>query len=564
MRRLSLLILLFAATAQAETRVNVGSIATQDADDVAITGGSIGAAVVGSTEAYGPGYENDLGFLTKHDYRTNQEATVGSGVDSGALPDAFVIGGASTASGTIRPGTGVGETLTMGGVDTNGGGAVTGARIVLASGDTPSLTLHGPGVVGDLTGDGSGALAGFTSGDFDYVNVTDDSDNGHSISFDSGPLAFCFNSNPNDASHTGDGAIKVGSITLGGQTNLNTWATKTPYVGSLAIASGKTFTASNTLTLAGTDGSTLNVGTGGTLGTAAYTAASAYQAADADLTGWAAKTPYVGTLTIGTGDSLTVDSTISLTGTPSSTLDIADGGILGQLAFANSVAIATQVSGLGSGVATAAAINVNTTGGLLTHGGAAVHTTISSTGGINSTTSNSYTVAALNVGGTSTGDGVGFAGSETYRVWLRAGTLGSSGVGASTTGASVVTLGFGTTIWNNVDTYLARDGAAGTLQMGLDAAGATGQTLKGPDRITTDGVGGNFTIAGGRNRGAASGGSVIIQTSPSASAGTPGSLINRMEFRGDGNVIMDSLPTSDPSINGALWNNGGTLSISAG
>ena len=38
----------------------------------------------------------------------------------------------------------------------------------------------------------------------------------------------------------------------------------------------KTLTVSNTLTLAGTDGSTLNVGAGGTLGTAAFTASSAY------------------------------------------------------------------------------------------------------------------------------------------------------------------------------------------------------------------------------------------------------------------------------------------------
>lgn len=45
---------------------------------------------------------------------------------------------------------------------------------------------------------------------------------------------------------------------------------------TLTIANGKTFTASNTLTLAGTDGSTLNVGTGGTLGTMAYQAASSY------------------------------------------------------------------------------------------------------------------------------------------------------------------------------------------------------------------------------------------------------------------------------------------------
>lgn len=37
------------------------------------------------------------------------------------------------------------------------------------------------------------------------------------------------------------------------------------------IASGKTFTSSNTLTLAGTDSSTLNIGAGGTLGASAFT-----------------------------------------------------------------------------------------------------------------------------------------------------------------------------------------------------------------------------------------------------------------------------------------------------
>lgn len=40
--------------------------------------------------------------------------------------------------------------------------------------------------------------------------------------------------------------------------------------GVLTIVNGKTLTVSNTLTFTGTDGSTLNVGTGGTLGTAAY------------------------------------------------------------------------------------------------------------------------------------------------------------------------------------------------------------------------------------------------------------------------------------------------------
>ena len=59
--------------------------------------------------------------------------------------------------------------------------------------------------------------------------------------------------------------------------DLTGWAAKTPYVGTVVVSSGKTFTASNTVTLTATDGSTLAIGGGGTLGTAAYTAASAYE-----------------------------------------------------------------------------------------------------------------------------------------------------------------------------------------------------------------------------------------------------------------------------------------------
>lgn len=92
------------------------------------------------------------------------------------------------------------------------------------------------------------------------------------------------------------------TLTLGAITpttvNGNTITTGT---GTLTLGAGKTFTLSNTLTLAGTDGSTLNVGTGGTLGTAAYTAASAYQPLDATLTAFAALTIAANSLSIGTG-----------------------------------------------------------------------------------------------------------------------------------------------------------------------------------------------------------------------------------------------------------------------
>jgi len=107
--------------------------------------------------------------------------------------------------------------------------------------------------------------------------------------------------------------LVIGTNVQAWDADLDTWATKTPYAGALTITTAKTFNVTGTLTLAGTDSSTLNIGTGGTLGTAAYTAASAYdvagaaaavtptslglvigtnvQAYDSDLSLWAATTP---------------------------------------------------------------------------------------------------------------------------------------------------------------------------------------------------------------------------------------------------------------------------------
>ena len=82
--------------------------------------------------------------------------------------------------------------------------------------------------------------------------------------------------------------------------------------GSLSIAAGKTFTSSNTLTLQGTDGSALNMGVGGTLGSAAFTNTSAYQPADPDLLTWATITPTAGVGTwIGTPTSANLRAALS-------------------------------------------------------------------------------------------------------------------------------------------------------------------------------------------------------------------------------------------------------------
>jgi len=68
--------------------------------------------------------------------------------------------------------------------------------------------------------------------------------------------------------------------------------------------------------------------------------------------------------------------------------------------------------------------------------------------------------------------------------------------------------------------------------------------IKGPDRITSDGVGGNLAIAGGRNRGASAGGSIIFQTSPAAAPGVAGTLATALSLFADktatfgGNVVI--------------------------
>jgi hypothetical protein len=61
-------------------------------------------------------------------------------------------------------------------------------------------------------------------------------------------------------------------------TSINKVAITAPATSAtLTIANGKTLTASNTITFTATDGSTLAIGAGGTLGSAAYTASSAYE-----------------------------------------------------------------------------------------------------------------------------------------------------------------------------------------------------------------------------------------------------------------------------------------------
>jgi hypothetical protein len=94
---------------------------------------------------------------------------------------------------------------------------------------------------------------------------------------------------------TGTSLLSVGSsaqFTVDTSGNVSTSGTinkltlTAPATGStLTIADGKTLTASNTLTFAGTDGSTLNIGSGGTLGSNAFTSTAYAPLASPTFTG---------------------------------------------------------------------------------------------------------------------------------------------------------------------------------------------------------------------------------------------------------------------------------------
>jgi hypothetical protein len=81
--------------------------------------------------------------------------------------------------------------------------------------------------------------------------------------------------------------------------------------GALTVANGKTFTSLNTITLSGTDSATLNVGGGGTLGTAAFTAASAYEVPITFSTGLTRST---NTITVNTSQNISVLSNLTSNG----------------------------------------------------------------------------------------------------------------------------------------------------------------------------------------------------------------------------------------------------------
>jgi hypothetical protein len=117
--------------------------------------------------------------------------------------------------------------------------------------------------------------------------------------------------------------------------SVNKVAITAPATGStLTIVDGKTLTASNTLTFTGTDASTLNIGTGGTLGSNAYTS-TAY----APLV-----SPTFTTPTLGVALATSVNNVIITPPAISATLTLANGSTLATSGAFSSTLTATSAT----------------------------------------------------------------------------------------------------------------------------------------------------------------------------------------------------------------------------
>lgn len=208
----------------------------------------------------------------------------------------------------------------------------------------------------------------------------------------------------------------IGGATITTSTiNGNTITTGT---GILTLAAGKTLTISNTLTLAGTDGSTLNIGTGGTLGTAAYTAANTYGLLANPLSQFAATTSaqLAGVISDETGTGVLVFATSPTLVTPAL-------GTPTALVATNATGTATSLtSGITQALASATTtVNVSsatapTSGQVLTATSGTAATWQTPTNGSSGQIGQSSTTVQPS------------GGAAVYTITIPAGTLGTSNV----------------------------------------------------------------------------------------------------------------------------------------
>lgn len=239
--------------------------------------------------------------------------------------------------------------------------------------------------------------------------------------------------------------------------------TLTAAAAGFTIAGGttsKALTVSNTLTLAGTDASTLNIGSGGTLGSAAFTASTAYAPA-AGSTSIAT----LGTVTAGTWQGSTIGITYGGTGATSKTAAfnaLSPVTTLGDIIYGDGANSNARLAG-----------NITTTKKFLTQAGTG---TVSAAPGWNSIVDGDIPSALTGKtynGLTLTSNATGFqiAGGTTSKTLAVSNNLTLAGTDGST-----LNIGGGGTLrsaaYTNSSDYASITGANFTGNLGLGSASA--------------------------------------------------------------------------------------------
>jgi len=173
-----------------------------------------------------------------------------------------------------------GGTLTVSGALS---GTPTGGTLSFAN-LTFSLGTPGSGTLTNCTGlPISTGVSGLGTGVGTFLGTPTSANLAAAITNETGSGALVFATSP---------TLVTPTLGVATATSVN-GLTITSSTGTLTIANGKTLTASNSITIAGTDGSSLNVGAGGTLGSAAFVSTAslygpafrAVRSADLSMTG---------------------------------------------------------------------------------------------------------------------------------------------------------------------------------------------------------------------------------------------------------------------------------------
>ena len=364
------------------------------------------------------------------------------------------------------------------------------------------------------------------------------------------------------AGRTGDVTLSAGDIS-GLAASATTDTTNAGNIGSgtlnTARLAGVTLTANNLSDLAnaGTARSNLGLGALATLGVGSGlssngTTLSATGGGGA-VTSVAGRT---GDVTLAAGDISGLASVATsgayadVTGTPAAALPLAGGTMTGKVTIALGAAnVSSIVTSGGSNTGSNAA-------SALDHSW-----TLNTTG--------SPDVFALRVTDTARGSGTklfniyaGAAGASSVFSVDRNGLISCGGIVSGNLGFAAVS----TLSWSGRG--ILTSPVAGTVQFGAaDAASPVNQIVVSQgSRAGTDSnvAGGDLTVQAGAGTGTAAPAALNFRSPVAVASGTTAQTQTLTLKLQGGNVIMPNLPASDPHIVGALWNNSGVLTVSAG